>query len=123
MSYVTVERDLSKTALRIICLYYECVIHNISFDYYPQITAAGNILLGNTLTMMSQQKTFSVALSRKMSPMARMVVYCVKNEEILIDTLTFFVRDSRLHNVRLKFHTRAYTCLHMHAFIQIASSS
>lgn len=70
-------------------------------EIYYIITAAGNILLGNTLTMMSQQKTFSVALSRKMSPMARMVVYCVKNEEILIDTLTFFVRDSRLHNSNL----------------------
>ena len=50
--------------------------------------------------MMFQQKTFSVALSRQMAPQSRMVVYCVKDEEILVDTLTFMVKDSRLHNVR-----------------------
>ncbi len=33
-----------------------------------QVMGAGNVLLSSSLTMTSQQKTFSVALSRDMAP-------------------------------------------------------
>nr|UCK81481.1 macroglobulin-complement related protein-like 3 [Arenicola marina] len=65
------------------------------------ISAGGNVLLGSLLTMNSQQKTFAVALSRQMAPRARIMVYTVEAGEILMDTLNFFVRDSRLYNASL----------------------
>ena len=49
--------------------------------------------------MTSQQKTFSVALSRQMSPAAHLVAYCVVQGEVIADSLAFFVRDAQLTSV------------------------
>ena len=49
--------------------------------------------------MNTQQKTFAVALSREMAPSARILAYCIVNGEIVMDSLSFFIRDSRLKQV------------------------
>ena len=59
----------------------------------------GNVLFGSTLTMRTLQKTFSLAVSREMSPAARIVCYVTKDGEILADSLNFHVTDKRLLNV------------------------
>lgn len=61
--------------------------------------AKGNVLFGTTLTMRSLQKTFSLAVSREMAPAARIVVYAMKDGEIVTDSLNFYVKDTRLLNV------------------------
>ena len=65
-----------------------------------KVMSKGNVLFGSTLTMRTLQKTFSLAVSREMSPAARIVCYVVKDGEILTDSLNFHVRDKRLLNVR-----------------------
>ncbi len=65
------------------------------------MVAAGNILIGNTLRMASKQKTFSVAISREMSPIARVVAYCVWAGEVVVDSLAFHVYDTRLSTVSI----------------------
>ncbi len=73
---------------------------NYKFGLFSlQIVGAGTILLGNTLRMSSQQKTFSVALSRQMSPFARIIVYFMQGGEVVTDSLNFYVRDTRLFKV------------------------
>ena len=61
--------------------------------------AGGNVLLGSKLSMMTQQKTFSVAISRQMAPRARLLVYTIVDEEVLVDSINFFVQDTRLTKV------------------------
>ena len=62
--------------------------------------AGGNVLLGSQVQMTSQQKTFSVAVSRQMAPRARMLVYAVVDGEVLVDSVNFAVQDTRLTKVR-----------------------
>ncbi len=60
---------------------------------------AGNVLLTNSVPMISMQKTFSVALSRDMAPRCRIVAYLLHNDEVVVDSLNFFVKDTRLNIV------------------------
>ena len=59
----------------------------------------GTIQLASSLTMNSVQKTFSIAVSRQMVPVARIVVYCMVDSEILADALTLHINDTRLYVV------------------------
>lgn len=63
----------------------------------------GNILIGEELEMISRHKTFAVALSRQMVPTARIVVYFLQTspEEMVVDTLNFFVNGTRSNPVSL----------------------
>ena len=67
---------------------------------HQQVMAKGNLLFGSTLTMRSLQKTFSLAVSRQMAPASRIIVYTMKDGEILTDSLNFYVKDTRLLQVR-----------------------
>ena len=49
------------------------------------------MVLADTLVMQSNQKTFSVAVSRDMVPDARIVVYTLLSGEVLVDSLSFHV--------------------------------
>jgi len=60
------------------------------------ISAGGRILLGSQLIMNAKQKTFAVALSREMAPSAHIVAYCIKSGEVVADSISFFIRDTRL---------------------------
>jgi len=42
-----------------------------------------------------------VALSRQMAPTAHIVAYCIVGGEVVTDALSFYVRDTRLMEVRL----------------------
>jgi len=66
-----------------------------------QIASGGRIVLGNRLMMYGKQKTFAVALSRQMAPTAHIVAYCVVEGEVVTDALSFYVRDTRLMQVRV----------------------
>ena len=61
----------------------------------------GTIQVASTLSMNSRQTTFSLAVSRKMVPMARIVVYCMVDSEILSDALTLYINDTRLYQVNI----------------------
>nr|UCK81480.1 macroglobulin-complement related protein-like 2 [Arenicola marina] len=65
------------------------------------VTANNEVQIANQLTMNSQQKTFSVALSRSMVPRAHVVVYAMVEGEVIMDGMTFFVRDSKITNASL----------------------
>ena len=63
--------------------------------------AGSNIILGDTLFMKSQQKTFTLATSRDMVPSARILVYGILNGgEVLTDSLSFHVNGIRGNGVR-----------------------
>ena len=51
------------------------------------------------MEMTGTQKTFSVALSRDMVPSAHIVVYYVDMDEVVADSLNFFVNGSGLNPV------------------------
>jgi CD109 antigen len=67
-----------------------------------QITASGNIVVGDQMEMSGTQKTFSVALSRDMVPSAHIIVYYVDMDEIVASSLNFFVNGSGLNPVSNK---------------------
>ena len=69
--------------------------------FFFQVVAQGNILIGRELEMISRYKTFAVALSREMVPTARLVVYYLQPspEELVVDTLNFFVNGTRSNPV------------------------
>ncbi|VEL28220.1 unnamed protein product [Protopolystoma xenopodis] len=47
-------------------------------------------------------RTFSVAVSREMAPIARIVAFFIKPDgEVVADALTFFTNYTRINNVRL----------------------
>jgi len=54
--------------------------------------------------MNGKQKTFAVALSRQMAPSAHIVAYCIVEGEVVTDAMSFYVRDSRLMQVRVCDH-------------------
>ena len=63
--------------------------------------ADGAVASTNHFSMISRQKTFSLAMSRSFAPEARLVAYCVSDGEIIADSLTFYVNDSALTEVRI----------------------
>ena len=65
-----------------------------------QITAGGNIVSGDSLEMTTRQKTFSLALSRDMIPEAHIVVWHVYQDEVIADSMNFFVNGTRINKVR-----------------------
>lgn len=79
--------------------FYVCKINHSSLS---QVLAQGNIVIGDELEMTSKQKTFAVALSREMVPIARIIVYYLRQpEEIVSDVLNFFVNGTRQNQVHL----------------------
>ncbi len=66
------------------------------------MNAGGNIVSADRLQMSTAvtARSFSVAVSREMAPLCRVVAFCVKNDgEIVADSLTFFTNYSRLNSV------------------------
>ena len=59
----------------------------------------GTIIGGSTLTMAATQKTFSIAVSRQMAPVARLVAYFIHDGEVA-EALSFHVSYSRLKMVK-----------------------
>jgi hypothetical protein len=70
---------------------------------WSQIIAGSDVIVGSTLQMRTRQKTFAIAVSREMSPTSKIVVYCVTNREIIMDSITFYVDDGRLLTVSTGF--------------------
>ncbi|CAH1784973.1 unnamed protein product [Owenia fusiformis] len=68
---------------------------------YYQLVSQSNIVVSDTIAMVSRQKTFSVALSRDMMPSSRMIVSYIKHGEVVADSLSFFVEGTGLHKVDL----------------------
>ncbi|GAB1599163.1 C3 and PZP-like alpha-2-macroglobulin domain-containing protein 8 [Argonauta hians] len=71
------------------------------------IVAKGSILIGDELLMgSSRQKTFSVALSRRMVPTARIVVYFIRSadEEVVVDVLNFYINGIANNKVQATFN-------------------
>lgn len=56
--------------------------------------------MGSQLLMNSRQKTFAVALSRQMAPASHILAYCIVEGEVVMDSMSFFVRDTTLMQVR-----------------------
>ncbi|XP_074646935.1 CD109 antigen-like [Tubulanus polymorphus] len=72
---------------------------------YYQIVSGGRIIIGDRLNMESKVKTFSVALSRDMSPMAHIVAYYIRPDaEVVVDALNFFVNGTSMYHVDLKIN-------------------
>ena len=63
--------------------------------------SGGTVVMTDNIVMNTKQKTLSVAISRGMAPVGRIVVYCMSRGEIITDSLNFYVRDSRLETVSL----------------------
>ncbi len=53
------------------------------------------------MNLATQQKTFTLAVSRLMAPQFRVVFYCIVDDEIVTDAVTLFVRDTDLDSVSL----------------------
>ncbi|BHF76298.1 endopeptidase inhibitor activity [Sparganum proliferum] len=69
------------------------------------ISAGGNIITADRLVMPNSVsiRSFSVAISKEMAPVCRVVAFCVKNDgEIVADSLTFFTNYSTLNNVHME---------------------
>jgi hypothetical protein len=81
--------------------------------------------LGEELEMTSHRKSFTVALSRDMVPTARVVVYYVSGqpEEIVVDSLTFFVDGTDNNKVRSAVLLLLYdkvlftSCVLLHVYV------
>jgi len=68
-----------------------------------QITAGGNIITGDVLEMRAKQKTFSVTLSRDMIPEAHIIVWQIHNDEVVSDSMNFFINGTWINNVNTIF--------------------
>ncbi|ELU16655.1 hypothetical protein CAPTEDRAFT_200949, partial [Capitella teleta] len=68
------------------------------------IAAGGNIITGDSLEMSTRQKTFSVALSRDMIPQSHIVVWHVYEDEVIADSMNFYVNGTRLNEVDVNFN-------------------
>ena len=85
----------------------EYAVFHIQMTYptnkiYIQVVAGGNIVYIDTIVMQiaSKTRTFSLAISRDMAPVARLVAYYVKTDgEVVSDSLTFFANITNLNNV------------------------
>lgn len=69
---------------------------------YYVITAGGNIVTSGSLMMtLSRQKTFSLALSRDMMPEAHIVVWHIFQDEVISDSMNFFINGTRINKVKM----------------------
>ncbi|KAL3319634.1 hypothetical protein Ciccas_001687 [Cichlidogyrus casuarinus] len=71
------------------------------------VSGGGNVIMSDELVMPNavQSRTFSVAVSREMAPVSRVVAFFVKQDgEVVADALTFFANYSRLNNVDVKIN-------------------
>ncbi|VDD75471.1 unnamed protein product [Mesocestoides corti] len=69
------------------------------------VAAGGNIITSDRLSMPSSVtfRSFSIAVSKMMAPVCRILAFCVKNDgEIIADSLTFFTNYSRINNVHIQ---------------------
>ena len=88
------------------------MVFTVETNYYTpeinyQIAAGGNIVFADKITMSqnSMSKTFSLAISRDMAPVARLLAYYVKLDgEVVTDSLTFFANITFLNNVQVTFN-------------------
>lgn len=72
----------------------------MSMLLYLKIVAAGNIIVSDSLQMYSRNKLFSVALSRDMSPSAKIVAFYISpNGQVSADSIQFNVDGTQLHEV------------------------
>ncbi|CAD5111927.1 DgyrCDS1188 [Dimorphilus gyrociliatus] len=71
---------------------------------YYQIVSGGNIQTANSLEMSSQQKTFSVAISRDMVPSSRIIAYYLYKGEVIVDSLNFFVNGTGMNPVEVRIN-------------------
>ncbi|XP_005101040.1 CD109 antigen [Aplysia californica] len=100
-SYISVTTSTAHPQVDEYIIFHVKVSHYVSAIFY-QIMAQGNIIIGDELEMTSRQKTFSIGLSREMVPVARIVVYYIREpEEIVTDVLNFFVNGTRHNMVKL----------------------
>ncbi|XP_076470049.1 CD109 antigen-like [Babylonia areolata] len=100
-SYITIRTSTQHPRVNEYMIFHVIVSHFVPRIFY-QVSAQGNIIIGDEVEMTSKQKTFAVALSRQMVPTARIIVYYIHHpEEIVSDTLNFFVNGTRLHEVKL----------------------
>ena len=62
------------------------------------------------VAMSSDQQTFSVTMTTEMSPTAHIVVYYIatSTDEMVADSMSFFVNDSRTRNVSKQLFTRVF---------------
>ncbi|VDN13224.1 unnamed protein product [Dibothriocephalus latus] len=70
-----------------------------------QIIAGGNIITADRIVMPNSVsiRSFSIAISKAMAPICRVVAFCVKNDgEIVVDSLTFFTNYTNLNNVHME---------------------
>ncbi|PVD21251.1 hypothetical protein C0Q70_19422 [Pomacea canaliculata] len=100
-SYITITTSTDHPKVNEYMIVHVRTSHFIPRIFY-QVLAQGNIVIGDELEMTSKQKTFAVALSREMVPMARIIVYYLRQpEEIVSDVLNFFVNGTRQNQVTL----------------------
>ena len=75
------------------------LVYTYLFFFIPGC-CQGEYLTRRNSEMLSRQKTFSMALSRDMSPRATLVVHCLdQSGEILADSLSFTVDGSAENKV------------------------
>ncbi|KAL4235441.1 endopeptidase inhibitor [Mactra antiquata] len=99
-SYIAVRTSTEHPKINEFMIFHVKTSHFVPKIYY-QIVSQGNILIGDEIEMVSRHKTFAVALSRQMVPTARIVVYYLQTspEEMVVDTLNFFVNGTRSNPV------------------------
>jgi len=73
-------------------------------EIYFLVASAGNIITGGMLFMQSQQKTFSLSVSRDMIPEAHLIVWYLHKGEIVSDSLNFYVNGTRINSAEMSFN-------------------
>ncbi|PAA62636.1 hypothetical protein BOX15_Mlig006403g1 [Macrostomum lignano] len=76
-------------------------------EVYYQVAAGGNIVYADKISMPSNvlSKTFSLAISRDMAPIARLIAFFVRQDgEIVSDSLTFFSNLTQTTDVSVEFN-------------------
>ncbi|XP_067941196.1 CD109 antigen-like [Watersipora subatra] len=76
---------------------------NTFIDYvYYHIVSSGNIILSDRLAMHSRHRLLSIAVTRKMSPDAKIVAfYIAPDRQVAADSLQFHVDATGLHKITL----------------------
>ncbi|VDL64203.1 unnamed protein product [Hymenolepis diminuta] len=90
----------------------EYMVLNVETNYpvdtiHYIVTAGGNIITSDRMTLQSivTFRSFSIAVSKAMAPICRILAFSVKNDgEILADSLTFFTNYSRINNVEIQIN-------------------
>lgn len=99
-SYISIRTSTEHPLVNQFMIFHVKTSHFVPKIYY-EVVASGNVLIGDELEMASRHKTFAIALSREMVPTARIVVYYLQMspEEMVVDTLNFFVNGTRSNPV------------------------